>query len=87
MDVIAINRYYGWYNASGHTEVIHSLLSIDLNNWYSTHGKPMLITEYGAGSIAGMHEVSCFLCSMAAIQTKGTRQFSNFHIVQGALIW
>lgn len=58
VDVIAINRYYGWYNDPGHPEVIHSQVRTELDNWYNTHHKPMLITEYGAGSVAGIHEVS-----------------------------
>ena len=57
MDVIAINRYYSWYSDSGHPEVVYPQLSTDLNNWYATHAKPMMLTEYGAGTVAGLHEV------------------------------
>jgi len=57
MDVISINRYYGWYSSPGNLNVISTDLSADFEAWYSLHSKPMLITEYGAGAIAGTHEV------------------------------
>lgn len=66
MDVISINRYFGWYLNAGHLETIQPSFSYDLDQWYATHKKPMLITEYGAGAIAGIHEVSsvewCLCC-------------------------
>ena len=58
MDVICLNRYYGWYQNSGHPETIRSGLSYELDQWYAAHKKPIIITEYGAGSVAGIHEVS-----------------------------
>lgn len=58
MDVISINRYYAWYKDAGHIETIKTAFSYDLDQWYATHKKPMLITEYGAGAVAGIHEVS-----------------------------
>ena len=27
----------------------------DLRNWRETHGKPILVTEYGADTVAGLH--------------------------------
>lgn len=58
MDVICLNRYYGWYQNSGHPETIGSGLSYELEQWYGVRKKPIVITEYGAGSVAGIHEVS-----------------------------
>ncbi len=57
MDVISINRYYGWYLIPGILDSIPQELSQELDSWYATHKKPMLITEYGAGAVAGMHKV------------------------------
>ena len=57
MDVITINRYYSWYADPGHTETIPTQLATDLELWYETHGKPMMLTEYGAGTVAGLHRV------------------------------
>ena len=55
MDVVMINRYYGWYSDSGHPEVVCYQLSYELDNWYQVRKKPMMISEYGAGTIDGFH--------------------------------
>lgn len=59
MDVIAINRYYGWYYNPGlpYSEPTMTDFSGELDQWYATHKKPMIITEYGAEGIAGLHKV------------------------------
>ena len=41
MDVVMINRYYGWYSDSGHSEVVPYQLSYDLDNWYQVRKKPV----------------------------------------------
>ena len=56
MDVVMINRYYGWYSDSGHPEVVPYQLSYDLDNWYQVRKKPIMVSEYGAGTIDGLHK-------------------------------
>ena len=56
-DVICINRYYGWYKNMGYTNLIPYEFSYDLEQWHNIEKKPMIISEYGAGTIAGFHEV------------------------------
>ena len=56
MDVVMINRYYGWYSDSGHLEVVPYQLSYDLDNWYQVRKKPIMISEYGASTIDGFHK-------------------------------
>ena len=56
MDVISLNRYYGWYSDSGHPEVVPYQLSYDLDNWYQVRKKPIMISEFGAGSVDGLHK-------------------------------
>lgn len=56
MDVIMLNYFYGWYINGGHTEVTPYALTYDLENWSTVHkGKPIIISEYGAGTLAGVH--------------------------------
>ncbi len=57
MDVVSINRYYGWYISPGNLAVVPIDLPADLEAWYSVHNKPILMSEYGAGAISGTHEV------------------------------
>ncbi|MDT0143936.1 beta-glucuronidase [Microbacterium sp. PRC9] len=56
-DVICLNRYYGWYIDTGDLESAALKLEAELRGWESTHGKPIIITEYGADTLAGLHAV------------------------------
>ncbi len=55
MDVVCINRYYGWYNLSGDLDAACYGLNLELDFWESQN-KPVMITEYGADAVAGIHE-------------------------------
>lgn len=57
MDVICINSYFSWYHDYGHLEVIQPQLNSQFENWYKTHQKPIIQSEYGADAIPGIHEV------------------------------
>lgn len=54
MDVVCLNRYYGWYNLSGDIDAAMYALNIELDFWEKV-GKPVIFTEYGADAVAGMH--------------------------------
>jgi beta-glucuronidase len=59
VDVLALNRYYGWYVAGGQIEVAKALLRAELTGWNRVQpGKPMMFTEYGADTIAGLHDTT-----------------------------
>jgi beta-glucuronidase len=57
LDVICINRYFGWYSDHGKLGVIEMQLDKELKEWYEKYKKPMIITEYGADTIAGFHSL------------------------------
>jgi beta-glucuronidase len=61
LDVVSINRYFGWYGNTGRPEVIRLQMPTDVKAWYSHYRKPILVTEYGAGSIVGMHQNPSFV--------------------------
>jgi beta-glucuronidase len=54
-DVVMINRYYGWYEHPGDLAAAERGLEAELNAWAAKHGKPIIVTEYGADVVAGMH--------------------------------
>lgn len=59
VDVLALNRYYGWYVHSGQLEVAKASLRIELTGWSRVQpGKPIMFTEYGADTIAGFHDTT-----------------------------
>ncbi|XP_023718876.1 beta-glucuronidase isoform X2 [Cryptotermes secundus] len=55
MDIICINRYPAWYSDSGRTDLIQLQVKNELVAWHLKFNKPVLVTEYGAGSVIGMH--------------------------------
>jgi beta-glucuronidase len=58
VDVLALNRYYGWYVDSGDWEVSQMKLRNEFNGWRKRcPDKPIMMTEYGADTIAGFHDV------------------------------
>lgn len=56
-DVVCLNRYYGWYLNNGvDLPNAGDLFAEELQGW-STVNKPILITEYGADTVAGAHRL------------------------------
>ncbi|XP_070591166.1 beta-glucuronidase [Erythrolamprus reginae] len=55
VDVICVNSYFSWYHDAGHLEVIRLQLKTQFENWYTTHQKPIIQSEYGADTISGFH--------------------------------
>ncbi len=56
-DVLMLNRYYGWYVNPGDLAGAERALEAELNAWVRKHQKPIIMTEYGADTIAGFHSV------------------------------
>lgn len=59
IDVLALNRYYGWYSESGEWDKIRFKLREEFDKWKKRcPGKAIMFTEYGADTIAGFHAVN-----------------------------
>lgn len=56
-DVVSLNRYYGWYVATGDLKTAERYLEGDIRGWIERTGKPIIMTEYGADTQAGLHSV------------------------------
>lgn len=54
-DVIGLNRYKGWYSESGDIVLGVQRLSDELDAIHRHYNRPILITEFGADTIPGMH--------------------------------
>ncbi|SEJ89794.1 beta-glucuronidase [Deinococcus reticulitermitis] len=54
-DVICINRYWGWYILGGQLDEARAGLSAELDRLWEQFGKPIIMTEFGADTMAGMH--------------------------------
>jgi beta-glucuronidase len=55
VDVILINRYPAWYTNTGQLDIIPTSVRRDVLSWRALHRKPVLISEYGADAVAGIH--------------------------------
>ena len=60
VDVICLNRYDAWYTDHGHTDVIGVQMTRELNKWFDKYHKPMIVSEYGADTILGLHKLPSY---------------------------
>jgi len=57
VDVICLNFYFGWYSQCGNLAEAEKLLDETLEKIHERYpDKPIIITEFGAGAIAGLHK-------------------------------
>ncbi len=54
-DVICLNRYYGWYFLGNDLERAKKAFADELAKWGES-GKPVMMTEYGADTVMGLHD-------------------------------
>jgi len=55
VDFICVNRYYGWYSHSGQLEQAAAALAQEMASLHQQFGKPIIISEFGADTLAGVH--------------------------------
>ncbi|WP_269522181.1 beta-glucuronidase [Coraliomargarita parva] len=56
-DVVGVNTYPGWYHLPGQVDAAKEHLRASLKQMHEQFRKPILITEFGADTIAGMHSL------------------------------
>lgn len=56
-DVLCLNRYYGWYIDTGDLESAEKKLEAELLGWQEKYNKPIIMTEYGADTQSGLHDL------------------------------
>ncbi len=54
-DVVCLNRYWGWYTLGGQLDVAQGKLAAELDQVWDRFHKPIIMTEFGADTIAGYH--------------------------------
>ncbi|WP_105994697.1 beta-glucuronidase [Staphylococcus simulans] len=58
VDVLCLNRYYGWYVNQGNLRAAKAALKAELDGWTKAQpGKPIMFTEYGADTVPGLHAI------------------------------
>ena len=62
-DAICINRYFSWYYDRTNFKSIYPKLTAEFKAWHEKYNKPVMITEYGADTIAGLHKLPATIFS------------------------
>ena len=55
LDIMCLNRYNGWYSQPCQLDEAISMLATDIDALYAKYGKPLIMTEFGADTVAGHH--------------------------------
>jgi len=88
-DVVMVNRYYGWYVGFELDEAERSL-EAELRAWADKHRKPIIVTEYGADTVSGLHSVEAVPWSeefQADLLDAYHRVFDRLEAVVGEHVW
>lgn len=54
-DIIALNRYFGWYSESGRIDAGVEKLAEEMDALHERFHKPLILSEFGADTVAGHH--------------------------------
>lgn len=91
LDVICLNRYYGWYGLISDFEGAEVALRKELQAWKERHpDKPIIFTEYGADTIAGYHSLSAAPFTeeyQVRYYEANHKVFDEFDLVIGEQVW
>jgi beta-glucuronidase len=82
VDVIGINSYCGWY--------IHAPEACSEMRWHSSHNKPIIMSEFGAGALQGKFgdEQERFTEEyQALVYRKNIEMFENISQLRGVTPW
>jgi beta-glucuronidase len=88
-DVLLLNRYFGWYVYTGDLQTAERALEAELREW-ARRGKPIVMTEYGADTQAGLHSLTSEPWSeeyQVALLDMYHRVFDRIDGVVGEQIW
>ena len=91
-DVICLNRYYGWYFSGGAgLDKAMVGLAAELEQWQKElPDKPVIFTEYGADTVAGLHDTGTVMFTeeyQDQYYRANHRVFDRFPQVTGEQAW
>lgn len=91
-DIIALNRYYGWYMKGGYEIcVAEELFRKEMDAWKEKKlNKPFIFTEYGADTLASEHKLLSVMWSQEYQDEylKMTHEvFDSYDFIKGEQIW
>ena len=92
VDIFCINKYYAWYSDCGQTELIQRQLEYEMNIWHQHLNKAIIVTEYGADTVAGLHQDPSFVFTeeyQVEFLTEYHKGFDNLRkkFLVGEMVW
>ncbi|XP_058802682.1 beta-glucuronidase-like [Phymastichus coffea] len=93
VDVISFNRYNGWYQNTGRLDMITNRVVKEAQSWHAKYEKPVLMSEYGADTMPGLHELPEYVWSEEYQMETMSRHFEAFDKLRaqgffvGEFIW
>ncbi|XP_045498403.1 beta-glucuronidase [Colias croceus] len=93
LDVICFNRYNGWYANTGSLLNIATNVVDEATSWHRRHNKPVIMTEYGADTVAGLHIIPEYVWSeeyQVALMSEHFKAFDRLRragFFSGEFIW
>lgn len=93
-DIVALNRYYGWYVKGGYEiSDAREMMVKEMEGWkalYAGNPKPFIFTEYGADTLGSEHKLPSVMWSQEYQDEylKMTHEvFDSFDFVKGEQVW
>ncbi|XP_063417057.1 beta-glucuronidase-like isoform X2 [Mytilus trossulus] len=63
VDIIMVNIYFGWYQDTGYLQTIPYQVPPTLGGLFKHYNKPVMVSEYGAETLTGLHTSPSFTFS------------------------
>lgn len=89
-DVVCLNRYYSWYEDPGHLELVEHQIGWELTGWHRNFKQPVIMSEYGADTIAGFHQEPAVMFTeeyQCEILQRYHNVFDRLDFVIGEHVW
>ncbi|KRT83641.1 glycoside hydrolase, partial [Oryctes borbonicus] len=93
LDIISFNRYNAWYQNSGRLDMITKNVIKEATAWHEKYKKPVLMSEYGADTMEGLHIYPEFIWSEEFQVKLMSKHFEAFDALRetgffiGEFIW
>ncbi|XP_012224049.1 beta-glucuronidase isoform X2 [Linepithema humile] len=93
LDVISFNRYNAWYSNAGRMDMITDRVQGEAEAWHRKYNKPVLMSEYGADTMPGLHELPEYVWSEEYQKELLSKHFEAFDQLRhegffiGEFIW
>uniref|UniRef100_A0A336KUJ1 CSON000008 protein n=1 Tax=Culicoides sonorensis TaxID=179676 RepID=A0A336KUJ1_CULSO len=93
MDILMFNRYNAWYSNTGRLDMVTKNVIDEATSWHQMHNKPVLMSEYGADTVEGLHILPAYVWSEEFQEQLFAKHFLAFdHLRQagffiGEFVW